>query len=85
MYVVYILWSESIQKYYIGYSSDLEERIKKHNRKSRGFTNSGRPWVLVYTENCESKSLAIARERDLKSWKDKVRIMGLISGSEHPG
>jgi putative endonuclease len=85
MYTVYILWSETLQKYYIGYSSDPNERLKKHNRKSRGFTSAGRPWVLVYSELHGSKEAAMKREKELKQWKDSKRIQRLIAGSEHPG
>ena len=31
MYYVYILWSEKTQKFYCGYTSDLEDRIMRHN------------------------------------------------------
>ncbi|MDX9772083.1 MAG: GIY-YIG nuclease family protein [Bacteroidales bacterium] len=51
MYSVYIMYSEKINKCYIGYSSDIEERLRKHNNASKGFTNAGRPWRLVYTEH----------------------------------
>ncbi|PCH68043.1 MAG: excinuclease ABC subunit C, partial [Bacteroidetes bacterium] len=31
MYFVYILFSETINKFYIGHTSNLSERLKKHN------------------------------------------------------
>jgi putative endonuclease len=45
MYTVYIIYSEKLDKYYIGFSSNVGERLLKHNRKSKGFSNAGRPWV----------------------------------------
>ncbi|MFH0842576.1 MAG: GIY-YIG nuclease family protein [Bacteroidota bacterium] len=47
MFSVYIIYSEKLDKYYIGYSSDIEDRLLKHNRKSKGSSSPGRPWSLV--------------------------------------
>jgi putative endonuclease len=85
MYTLYIIYSEKLNKYYIGYSSDVDERLRKHNNASKGFTNAGRPWILVYTENYDSKQDAAAREKQLKNWKNRSRLEALINkGSEHP-
>ena len=85
MYTVYILYSERINKYYIGSSSNVQERLRKHNNASKGFTNKGRPWLLVYTEEFENKAGASARETQLKKWKNRVRLETLIkAGSERP-
>ena len=35
MFIVYILYSNSIDKYYVGYTNDLERRLLEHNRKKR--------------------------------------------------
>uniref|UniRef100_UPI00404ADDF2 GIY-YIG nuclease family protein n=2 Tax=Flavobacterium sp. TaxID=239 RepID=UPI00404ADDF2 len=47
---VYILFSKSKNRYYVAYTSDLEERIIRHNQKSKGFTGSNNDWELVYQE-----------------------------------
>ena len=85
MYSVYIMYSQKLDKYYIGYSSDVEDRLRKHNRNSKGFSSLGIPWILLYTECFESKKEALAREKQLKNWKNRNRLESLIkSGSEHP-
>jgi putative endonuclease len=85
MYFVYIIYSQKLDKYYIGFTADIEDRIVKHNRNSKGFTNSGKPWILVYSESFESKNEAMGREKQLKAWKNKKRIKALVkSGSVHP-
>ena len=48
MYHFYILYSEALDKYYTGHTSDLEERIRKHNRNHKGFTGQSNDWVVVY-------------------------------------
>ncbi|MCC9065201.1 GIY-YIG nuclease family protein [Flavobacterium piscisymbiosum] len=35
-FTVYILFSESKNKFYIGFTSNLEDKIIRHNQKSKG-------------------------------------------------
>ncbi len=85
MYTVYILYSGKLDRYYIGYTSDVQDRLLKHNRMSKGYTSRGIPWDLVYTELFKDKKSAILRERQLKKWKNRERIESLIrAASEHP-
>jgi putative endonuclease len=85
MYSVYIIYSQKIDKYYIGFSSNVNERLAKHNRNSKGFSNKGKPWILIYQETFSNKTDAMAREHQLKNWKNRERLETLIkAGSEHP-
>ena len=85
MYSVYIIYSQKIDKYYIGFSSNVQDRLLKHNRYSKGFSNIGKPWILVYEEPFENKKNAMTRESQLKKWKNRERLETLIkSRSEHP-
>jgi len=85
MYFVYIIYSPKLDKYYIGFTADIKDRLDKHNRKSKGFSNLGRPWQLVYSKCFDTKHDAMSREKQLKGWKNKERIVALIkAGSEHP-
>jgi putative endonuclease len=75
----YILFSESLNKYYIGSTSDeLQERLRRHNTNHKGFTGGIGNWMIVYQEAFESKSHAYAREREIKAWKSRKRIEKLI-------
>jgi len=84
MYFVYILYSHKLDKYYIGYSSDIESRLKKHNSISKGFTNLGKPWILMYSEVYNSKKEAMTREKQLKNWKNRHKIETLIKVGSLP-
>lgn len=33
MFIVYILHSQSLDRYYVGYTNDLERGLTEHNRK----------------------------------------------------
>ena len=64
MYYVYLLLSEREEKY-IGFTQDLEKRLKKHNSGESKYTR-GRTWRLVYYEAYASRSDAMKREKRLK-------------------
>ena len=86
-YYTYILYSEKLSKYYIGYTGDLADRLNKHNRSMKGFTSTGKPWKLVYSEMYDCKTDALKREKQLKNWKSPTLIRELIArngGSEPP-
>src|SRR6056297_17933 len=68
-YYVYILFSFKIQKFYIGQTRDLDERIKRHNAGRKNYTSKGVPWELVWFTTKESRSEAIILERKLKNLK----------------
>ena len=70
---------DSKNRYYIGYTSNLEERIVRHNQKSKGFTGNINDWKVVYTESYISKEEAQKRELQIKSWKSRIKIQELIS------
>ncbi|MEH6538047.1 MAG: GIY-YIG nuclease family protein [Psychroserpens sp.] len=78
--LTYILFSKSINHYYVGYTcSDLQERLRKHNTNHKGFTGRANDWQIVYTESFESKTEAYGREREIKSKKSRDYIEWLIS------
>ena len=84
-YYFYILFSSSIDKFYIGHTNDLFERLRKHNSNHKGFTGKCNDWKIVYSEKFNTKSEAYARERQIKNWKNRQRIEQLIlKNSEHP-
>ncbi len=47
MFITYILYSNALDKYYIGYTSDINARIIRHNQSSKSFTERTKDWVLV--------------------------------------
>ena len=79
MFTLYILYSNSLDRYYVGYTNDLARRLSEHNRKKGKYTDSGIPWVVVHTEFYSSKGQAMDRESCIKSKKSKSYIMKLIN------
>ena len=79
MYNVYILQSLVDLSFYIGYTKNLAKRILQHNKAKSGFTATRKPWILVYTESFDNKSIAIKRERFLKKQKSRDFIKKLTA------
>jgi len=65
---------------YIGTTSDLAQRIARHNRGAGcGFTAIRRPVSLVFSESFETRQQASARERQIKRWT-RAKKEALIDG-----
>ena len=77
-FVVYILFSKSIDRYYIGQTQNLEDRLYRHRNSGSKSTKKAKDWELVYTEYFINRSLALARELEIKSKKSRVYINLLI-------
>jgi putative endonuclease len=74
---VYVLHSNKDGKLYIGCTSDVAERMQRHNSGNVPATLYRRPLTLIHTEQYEKKADAFNRERFLKSlWgaRDKKKI-----------
>ena len=78
MWFCYIIYSKTIDKYHVGYTDDLDWRLKRHNQGWGRFTKKGIPWKLVYFEQFATKSRAIRRENEIKQKKSRRYIEGLI-------
>ncbi|MFH1608972.1 MAG: GIY-YIG nuclease family protein [Patescibacteria group bacterium] len=69
MFYVYILKSEKSGKYYIGYTSNPEQRINYHNTGKNISTKYGIPWVMIHSEQFKDKKSAWLREKQIKNYK----------------
>ena len=70
MFYIYILTNSSDKVMYIGVTNDLKRRIFEHkNELVDGFTKKYHVHKLVYYEAYRDVKNAIAREKQLKSWR----------------
>jgi len=77
-YYVYILQSEKDNNYYIGSTSDVLKRLKYHNAGLQRSTRHRIPFKLVYQETWSTKTAALKREREIKSYKGGEAFRQLI-------
>ena len=73
-YYKYVLYSKKYDNIYIGYTNNLERRLYFHNKGIKGWTAKYIPWELVYHEEFDSKSDAMKREKELKSYQGRKFI-----------
>lgn len=83
MFSVYILYSEKLDKFYIGYSANVESRLSYHNSlKNLNWTKRGQPWQLFFTIDELSEKQATRIEKHLKRMKSKKYINNLCTYPE---
>ena len=60
---------------YTGITTNIENRIKKHNNGTGAKSLLGkRPVTLKYIEKFETRSLALKRESEIKAWKREKKL-----------
>lgn len=63
---VYILYSRSLNKYYVGQTKDLINRLARHNKGSESYTKKGVPWILIWSNELVDRSSAMMLEKKIK-------------------
>ena len=83
-FFVYILYSEKLDKFYIGYSAKPEERLLYHNDPVGNsiWTKRGIPWAKFLIIPCSSEKQAVNIERHVKKMKSKKYILDLLNYPE---
>ena len=57
-YYFYILFSKQIDKFYIGHTNNLDERLKKHNTKHKGCTVKVNDWeIIIWKKGVDYKAI----------------------------
>jgi putative endonuclease len=77
-YFVYVLICEKDGKFYIGSTSNVEQRLNYHNWGKNVSTSNRRPLDLIFYEAFRNKNDALRRERYFKTTKGKVTIRQMI-------
>jgi len=77
---VYILKTEDgyINKTYVGYSTDIFSRLKKHNSSKGAKATRGYKWKIIYKKRFISKPKALSFEYYLK--KDRKKRARILKG-----
>ncbi|MBU1875143.1 GIY-YIG nuclease family protein [bacterium] len=78
-YHLYIIFSKSRNRYYIGHTNSLIRRLKEHNTGQSKSTRYGVPWNLVYSKQFDSSLEANREELKLKKMKSRKFIERLIA------
>ena len=87
MYYTYLLFSEKDNKFYTGYTQDLELRFEQHCNGKVESTKNRRPLKIVYFEVCLDQKDALHREKYLKTYHGRMfikkRLKSYLTGQEN--
>jgi putative endonuclease len=67
MFYVYVLWSETLHRSYVGSTADVINRLREHNNGESASTRNGIPWIVVHHEEYRTRSDAVKKEKQIKA------------------
>ena len=82
MFHVYAVYNRTAGKLYIGQTIDISLRLTQHNTGTfKGYTSRFQgEWELIYTEEVPTRTEALLREKQLKSYRGREYIKTHIPG-----
>jgi putative endonuclease len=78
-YFCYIIYSKTLDRYYVGHTEDVDVRLIQHNSGISTFTAKAQDWVLLYRQEFETREEARKREFEIKKKKSRKYIEWIIS------
>ena len=83
-YCTYVLYSEKDQKFYTGYTKNIELRFEQHQKGLVESTKDRLPLKLIYYEACLNQQDATHHEKYLKTYHGKMflknRLKSYLTG-----
>ncbi len=80
-YYTYVLLSKADNNFYIGFTNDLDRRVKQHQSGQNISMSKRLPVELIYFEGHRSKEDALRRESYFKTTKGKITIKQILRTS----
>ncbi len=81
MYTVYAIASIECKYVYVGLTSNIKNRLERHNKGDEKTTKPYSPYVLIYTEELEDRPSARKREKYFKSRTGKRFLYRLLKNN----
>jgi putative endonuclease len=81
MFHVYILRSEKTAHHYVGFTSDITQRLGQHNRGITKSTKNRGPWEMVHHEEFSTRSEAMHRERFFKTGQGREELKRILAAA----
>ncbi|WP_438962215.1 GIY-YIG nuclease family protein [Nonlabens sp.] len=78
MYFVYMMFSESLDVYYKGSTSNIQERFLNHLNGKSKYTSKTNDWELVFIREFSTKSEALKNEKMLKRQHRKYLTWAIL-------
>lgn len=55
-----------MNKYYVGSTQNVENRLSEHNGGESNFTSKGIPWILIWSAKLQTRIEALQLENKIK-------------------
>ena len=81
MHTVYIIYSPTADRYFVGQTKDLKITLWQHNAKTNPATADGKPWEVKFTQQFATRNEALSLEMKLKK-KDRAYFEEFISNAQ---
>ena len=82
-YIVYAIKSELDGRVYVGFSADVDKRLKEHNSGKTKSTKGFRPWFIIFTEEWTDRIAAREKEKYYKTGIGREKIKkGFLSSTD---
>ncbi len=79
---MYVLKSLKMNRFYIGQTGDLTDRLKRHSEGRVRSTRAFAPWSIAYFEKFETRTAAMKRERELKGLKGTAKFLRVVGAGK---
>lgn len=74
-YYIYILYTEKFDKFYIGQTNDVFDRLKRHNGGTEKATKPFIPWKMLWFTAKATRAEAMQLEKKLKNLsKERIKL-----------
>ena len=83
MFCVNILYSPSLDRYYIGQTGQIDQRLRFHLNQSTPYTAQAKDWQLVFLETVSNRQQAMALELRIKRSKNHRSIARYIQDNRN--
>lgn len=85
-YCVYILYSQKLDRHYVGTTDNLDRRLTEHNSDfyQDSFTSKGIPWELFFVLERLTSCQAYQIEKHIKKMKSRIYFENLKKYPELP-
>ena len=82
MFYIYAIYNHEANKFYIGQTENLPKRLDEHNQHTfKGYTaRFPGEWKFIYQESASTRSEALKREKQLKSFRGREFVKKYIPG-----
>ena len=77
-FFVYAIKSKKDGRIYVGFSENVDRRLKEHNSGKTKSTKGYLPWKLFFTKECETRIEARKLEKYYKSGIGKEKLKRMV-------